>query len=85
MRVTTAGYAAVVSALASVARKSGALALVTEGGYDLAALEGCLDASLASLRSSTGPPSPPEPSAPAPRGERALRAVRQAHAGIWRF
>ncbi len=85
MRMTTAGYAAIVSALASVARTSGALALVTEGGYDLTALEGCLEASLASLRSSTPRPLSPEPAAPAPRGERALRAVRQAQAGIWRF
>jgi acetoin utilization deacetylase AcuC-like enzyme len=85
MRMTAAGYAAIVSAVASIAQKSGALALVTEGGYDLAALEGCLDATLAVLDPAT-PPSPlPEPSAPSPRGERALRAVRRAQAGFWQL
>ena len=48
MRLTTAGYGAVVKALADAAARIGcAMALVTEGGYDLDALRACLDACLA--------------------------------------
>jgi acetoin utilization deacetylase AcuC-like enzyme len=46
MRMTTAGYAAVVKSLAGSAARLGCpLALVTEGGYDLDALRACLEAS----------------------------------------
>jgi acetoin utilization deacetylase AcuC-like enzyme len=45
MRVTTAGYAAVVRTLKETAARVGCpIALVTEGGYDLDALRACLDA-----------------------------------------
>jgi acetoin utilization deacetylase AcuC-like enzyme len=48
MRMTTAGYAAVVKSLADTAARVGCpMALVTEGGYDLDALRACLDACLA--------------------------------------
>ncbi len=48
MRLTTAGYGAVVKALADAAARIGCpMALVTEGGYDLDALRACLDACLA--------------------------------------
>src|SRR4051812_31835651 len=47
MRVTTAGYAAVVGALKNAAAAIACpVALVAEGGYDLAALRECLIASL---------------------------------------
>ncbi len=50
MRVTTGGYAAVVGALAGAARAAGCpMALVTEGGYDLDALRGCLEATIEML------------------------------------
>ena len=50
MRMTAAGYAAVVKSLADVAARVGCpMALVTEGGYDLAALHDCLDATLKEL------------------------------------
>ena len=49
MRMTVAGYAAVVGSLRDVAIRHGALALVTEGGYDLTALGACLEASIAVL------------------------------------
>jgi acetoin utilization deacetylase AcuC-like enzyme len=82
MRVTTAGYNAMIVGLRLWSAGS-ALAFVTEGGYDLTALNDCLEASFASL------------SAPlqqgwltvgdqAPRGERALSAVRAAQAPYWR-
>ena len=50
MRMTAAGYAAVVKSLADTAARVGCpLALVTEGGYDLDALRACVEASLAVL------------------------------------
>jgi acetoin utilization deacetylase AcuC-like enzyme len=50
MRMTTEGYAAVVKSLADTAVRIGCpMALVTEGGYDLAALRACLDVTLNEL------------------------------------
>ena len=51
MRVTTAGYAAIVRTLKdAAARIPCPIALVTEGGYDLDALGACLEASFEVLR-----------------------------------
>jgi acetoin utilization deacetylase AcuC-like enzyme len=47
MRVTTAGYAAIVARLKRAADRQCPIALVTEGGYDLDALGACLDATIA--------------------------------------
>ena len=83
MRVTTEGFGAIVGGLALVARRHGTLALVTEGGYDLAALEASLEQS---LRAIEAPAALPESSsAPALRGERAVAAVRAAQHGLWSF
>ncbi len=84
MRVTTEGYASVVRQLVTAA-KHRRLAFVTEGGYDLAALADCLDASLAELSRSPGVTSSSalRPSTTA-RAERALEAVRAAQKGFWR-
>jgi acetoin utilization deacetylase AcuC-like enzyme len=50
MRMTAAGYGAVVKSLADTASRVGCpLALVTEGGYDLDALRACVEASIAVL------------------------------------
>jgi acetoin utilization deacetylase AcuC-like enzyme len=50
MRMTTAGYAALVKTLADTAARLGCpMALVTEGGYDLDALRACLEGSLGAL------------------------------------
>jgi acetoin utilization deacetylase AcuC-like enzyme len=83
MRMTTAGYGAVIAILKDAAiRASCPVALVTEGGYDLDALRGCLDATLTVLGGASrvalaaGHPV-------APRADRALRLVRQAHGGFW--
>lgn len=55
MRMTAAGYAAVVESLAVTAARVGCpIALVTEGGYDLDALRACLDATLEVLASVGG-------------------------------
>jgi acetoin utilization deacetylase AcuC-like enzyme len=82
MRVSLDGYAAVVRRLASVAARHGALALVTEGGYDLNALAGCLDATIGVIDG--GYTLAPAVHGPAPRGERAAEAVRAAHGAHWR-
>src|SRR3954469_24673603 len=50
MRVSTEGYAAIVRSLKQAAARIGCpMAFVTEGGYDLAALRDCLQASLHEL------------------------------------
>jgi len=87
MRMTADGYAAIVTRLKHVAGRHGALALVTEGGYELTALAACLEASFSGLASAPGPEGAMlrhAGSASAPRGERALRAVRTAQAPYWR-
>ena len=83
MRVTTKGYAAVVRQLVEVAERHGVIALVTEGGYELTALAGCLEASLAAIDHL---PMEGEKMtvAVSPRGDRALQAVRAAQAPFWR-
>jgi acetoin utilization deacetylase AcuC-like enzyme len=81
MRMSVDGYAAVVGALRDVALRHGALALVTEGGYELSALAACLEASIAVL---DGGPSPDIESRDAPRGARAGAAARSALKPFWR-
>jgi acetoin utilization deacetylase AcuC-like enzyme len=88
MRVSTAGYAAVVRHLLTSA-KNGAIAFVTEGGYDLSALAECLDASFAEIVGEPSASEAPAPSSAAPsrpsttRAERALEAVRAAQKPFW--
>ena len=82
MRVTTEGFSGMVAVLAGVAKRYGALALVTEGGYDLSALEACLETSFAAVDAASGWSAP---SALAPRGERALATVRAAQSSSWRL
>jgi acetoin utilization deacetylase AcuC-like enzyme len=80
MRVTTAGYAAIVRQLIRAAAKT-PIAFVTEGGYDLGALAECLDASLAAI---DGVDPQPFPESSSSRGERAMEAIRAAQAPFWR-
>jgi acetoin utilization deacetylase AcuC-like enzyme len=62
MRMTTAGYGAVIAGLRGAAQRTGCpLALVTEGGYDLDALRGCLDATVAVLSMDGREAVPPKP------------------------
>jgi acetoin utilization deacetylase AcuC-like enzyme len=76
MRVTTAGYAAVIKILKGAAiRTQCPIALVTEGGYDMDALRACIDATLEALTGET-PVAIASESRDAPRGARALEAVR---------
>jgi acetoin utilization deacetylase AcuC-like enzyme len=83
MRMSAAGYGRLVARIRDAARRSGALALVTEGGYHLPALRECLETTLAILEAPTSSPSGNATTA-APRGARALDAVRAAQAPFWR-
>jgi acetoin utilization deacetylase AcuC-like enzyme len=89
MRMSTAGYAALARSLAATAAAGGsALALVTEGGYDLPALAACLDASLQAIDGApfTGGPATVDSAAVPPRrGDRAVADVRRALAPYWRL
>jgi acetoin utilization deacetylase AcuC-like enzyme len=87
MRLTTSGYGKIVAGLRDVASRHGALALVTEGGYDLGALAACLETSLGIL--SGKEPHAAEAAAPAPgrspvRGQRAVAAARTSLKLFWR-
>jgi acetoin utilization deacetylase AcuC-like enzyme len=84
MRMTAAGYGRIVSRLKRTARASGALAAVTEGGYDLPALRECLETMIAVLGSGDDEADDSQQTGAAPRGERALAAVRAAQSAFWR-
>jgi acetoin utilization deacetylase AcuC-like enzyme len=87
MRMTTKGYADVMRSLAAAAaRQESAFVAVTEGGYDLTALTGCLQGSIAAMdevargenkREVTTHPG-------TGRAERAIAAVRAAQKPYWR-
>jgi acetoin utilization deacetylase AcuC-like enzyme len=83
MRVTTAGYAAIVARLKTAADRAsgGRIALVTEGGYDLEALAACLQASLDVL-DGRAPGDAPFGGSTA-RGRAALQAVRAVQKPYW--
>jgi acetoin utilization deacetylase AcuC-like enzyme len=85
MRMTPAGYGRIIGRLKRAAQASGALALVTEGGYDLPALRECLETMVAVVESPDDSSSESDLTAAAPRGERALRAATTAQAGFWRI
>jgi acetoin utilization deacetylase AcuC-like enzyme len=82
MRMTAAGYGRIIRRLKNAVQTSGALALVTEGGYDLPALRECLEVAIGAIEA----PDRVEAvnHALAPRGERALLAVRAAQSTFWR-
>ena len=86
MRMSATGYMRIVRRLRSAAMSSGALALVTEGGYDLAALRECLDGTIDVLSADSSGPDHEQAlrPMPAPRGERAVATVRAAQSAFWR-
>jgi acetoin utilization deacetylase AcuC-like enzyme len=90
MRMTAAGYGRLVGQLRDAALACGALALVTEGGYDLPALRECLEESIRTLElpAKAGSHKREQEAGSydvfVPRGERALKAVRAAQSPYWR-
>ena len=86
MRMTAAGYAAIVARLRRVAERHGAIALATEGGYDLPALGACLEASFAALGAASvqSEPEAVRAQGTSTRGERAVESARSALKPYWR-
>jgi len=86
MRVTTEGYASVVRHLMTAAR-NGAIAFVTEGGYDLGALAECLDASFHEILETPSSAGDARSAAGVAvntkRAEQALEAVRAVQKPYW--
>ncbi len=83
MRATEAGFAAMTTALRTVADEMcrGRLALVTEGGYDLTALDASLQAVVEALQRPSAAPHWPAATTPSTRGrasaDAAVRALRK--------
>jgi acetoin utilization deacetylase AcuC-like enzyme len=86
MRMSAAGFVRIVRRLKAAALQSGALALVTEGGYDLPALRECLEETIDAAAAQEREPDGHDDvrAVAAPRGERALEAVRDAQSAFWR-
>ena len=86
MRMSAAGFMRILRRLKAAALQSGALALVTEGGYDLPALRECLEETIDVAAAQEGEPDDHGDvrAVPAARGERALQAVRDAQSTFWR-
>ena len=84
MQVSTGGFARMDRVLRDAADRCCAerLALVTEGGYDLEALEACLAGTLDVLAESPAPPAASD-SGSTRRAEAALEQVRRAQAPFW--
>ena len=85
MRVSTAGYGAIVRILRGAAERIGCpIALVTEGGYDLDALTACVEGTLDVLQGPGRPVAIAADQTVPPRAARALAAVRAAQSRFWR-
>jgi acetoin utilization deacetylase AcuC-like enzyme len=85
MRVTTPAFGAMTRELKQVADECchGRLVAVVEGGYDLQALGGALDAALEAMN---GAPSPwPASGIASSRGREAVYAAKAALGGRWQF
>jgi acetoin utilization deacetylase AcuC-like enzyme len=87
MRATEAGFAAMTMALRNIADECcrGRLALVTEGGYDLMALEGSLDAVVKTLSGPAAAPVWPAAGAETHRGRASAEAAARALAQHWKL
>jgi acetoin utilization deacetylase AcuC-like enzyme len=82
MRMSAAGYGAIVRVVRDAALAHGQLALTTEGGYDLPAMRASLEASLAAIDRSDA--AAMASGGAAPRGERGVAAARAALKPYWR-
>ena len=82
MRMSSAGFGAIVRIVRDAALAHGQLALTTEGGYDLPAMRESLEASLTAIDRSDAPLT--AVGGAAPRGERGVAAARAALKPYWR-
>ncbi len=85
MRATEAGFAAMTMALRNVAEECchGRIALVTEGGYDLKALDASLEALVQTLAAPLTVPAWPASAADVRRGRASAEATTRALKGHW--
>src|SRR5262249_16762940 len=86
-RATESGFAAMTMALRKVADEvcKGRMALVTEGGYDLKALEGSLDAGVQTLSGPAAAHRWPEAGAASSRGRVTGDAAVKALGSHWKL
>src|SRR3954468_16756176 len=87
MRATESGFAAMTMALRQVADEvcKGRLALVTEGGYDLKALEASLNGVVQTLSGDVGDPKWPSAAGAPARGKASADAAIKALSGHWKL
>jgi acetoin utilization deacetylase AcuC-like enzyme len=87
MRATEAGFAAMTMGIRNVADECcrGRLALVTEGGYDLKALDASLQAVVQTLAGPAGAPEWPSPNAPSTRGRFTADAAARVLGRHWKL
>ena len=87
MRATESGFAAMTMALRTLADETcrGRLAMVTEGGYDLKALDASLQAVVHTLAGPADAPKWPAPAVPSSRGRASAEAAVRALKGHWRL
>jgi acetoin utilization deacetylase AcuC-like enzyme len=85
MRLTTPVFAAMTSELRAVADECcrGRIAAVVEGGYDLHALAGSLDAVIETLHGPSSPAAWPASGIASNRGRESIAAVRRVLAPFW--
>ena len=88
MRVTTAAFAAMTMALRRAAEQhsAGRLVAITEGGYDLQALEASLHAAIEAVAADHSTlPRWPTSSAQSSRGRQAIARVKASLGGAWKL
>jgi acetoin utilization deacetylase AcuC-like enzyme len=87
MRLSTPGYALLTKALCDAADRHchGRVVAVSEGGYDLVALQACLQSTVSVLDGAQAPPTQAEVLGPTARSSAAIAAVRAAQAKYWKL
>jgi acetoin utilization deacetylase AcuC-like enzyme len=87
MRATEAGFAAMTMALRRVADETcqGRLALITEGGYDLKALDASLEGVVQTLAGRSAPPTWPAATTASGRGRASADASVRALSAHWKL
>jgi acetoin utilization deacetylase AcuC-like enzyme len=87
MRLSTAGYAVLTQLLCDAADRHcrGRLVAITEGGYDLSALEACLRSCIEIFEGAPFAGTSDAARAPTYRSSAAVEVVRTAHGKYWRL
>jgi acetoin utilization deacetylase AcuC-like enzyme len=86
MRMSAEGYGVLTAELCGVSDRwsKGRLVLVSEGGYDLTALKGCIELTVA-IVAGKKTDLPAIGASPGRSAARAIGAVRAAHAPYWKL